>query len=394
MRRSFVGLTLAQSGFLLGLSPAIVGFALGRQLGLPAAVGSIVVGCWLTVALGAVAATMGWRYRAPTAELAVALLGRCGGRLLGLALAAAFVGWLRIHALAIEAAAGGDVPLATALLVGCAALSAAMVQRGNGWLVRLSAVQAPALVILFVYALGTCTSAGALAVAWPHWPSALLILAAGLSDVVDVPTRMHQAQSLGAAIGSVACTYGVVLPAMLVFGALLGQASAAPDLVAALAAGGPVYAYAVKMLLVTSATVANAGLLWSGSASLAVSLQNNNRRALRWSMASCGLVLSLGAIGASIEAVLAVLGTGLAAVGLVMQTAFVAGGAKAQHVAPALRRAHGAAALAAAGCGMATLAASRTFGFAEAWGVWVGAAGGVGFCLLLRILVHLRGARA
>lgn len=393
MQSSFVRLALTQSGFLLGLSPAIVGFLLGRTLGTGRAISSILAASAAVVALGFVSACLAVDYREPTARLARHFLGHYGARLVGFALAVSFVGWLRIHALAISAAAG-DVPGRGALLLTlCALASFLLVRRDNVWIARLSAVQAPALMALFAY---TWTRLGVAPLAHIHLqrpdPAAmLLIVAAGLSDVIDMPTLLHLARSRAGALGSVAVTYGLVLPGMLIFGVLVASDPSAADLVAALAAGGPGFALLVKILLVGSATVANAGLLWSGGTSLATAFARQDVGVLRWGMSGLGLVLSLTVVGASVEAVLSVLGAVTGGVGFVTLSAYLLDGARPVRArSPAQLRGHAIAAACSAGLGLVALVAARRLGAPEASGILVAATAGVVSSVSVRALAHHR----
>lgn len=387
MRPGFVRLALTQSGFLLGLSPAIVGFLLGRTLGAGRALSSIAAASAVVVLLGLCSASLAVGYREPTAQLARHFLGRQGARLVGLALAVSFVGWLRIHALAIEAAAGSHPARGATLLVCCATFSVALVRRGNVWIARLSAVQGPALMALFAYTwarLGAAPLAG-LHLGRPDPAAVLLIIAAGLSDVIDMPTLLHVARGRAAAMGSVAVTYGFVLPGMLAFGVLVATDPAAPSLVAALADGGPKFAATVKVLLVGSATVANAGLLWSGGTSLATAFARSDAAPLRWAMSALGLLLSLTVVGASVEAVLSVLGAVTGGVGFVVLTAYLLDGARARRErSNAQRRAHAVAAAAATALGLVASVLARWLGAPEASGILVAAAAGVLSTALVR----------
>lgn len=387
MRPGFVRLALTQSGFLLGLSPAIVGFLLGRTLGTARALSSIAAASAGVVLLGLCSASLAVGYREPTAALARHFLGRQGARLVGLALAVSFVGWLRIHALAIEAAADGHPAQSPALLAFCALASVVLVRRSNAWIARLSAVQGPALMALFAYTwtrLGVAPLTG-LRPERPDLAAVLLIVAAGLSDVIDMPTLLHVARSRAAALASVAVTYGLVLPGLLAFGVFVASDPAAPTLVAALAAGGPRFAVTVKVLLVGSATVANAGLLWSGGTSLATAFARSEAAPLRWGMSALGLLLSLTVVGASVEAVLSVLGAVTGGVGFVVLTAYLLDGARAQRErTTAQRRAHAVAAAAAAGFGLVALGLARRVGAPEASGILVAAAAGVLSTALVR----------
>lgn len=357
----FWRLALTQSGYLLGLTPAIVGFMLGRALGLGHAIASIFCACAITAALSLGSARLAVAYRAPTARLAQHFLGRYGSQWVGGALAFCLLGWFGLHVIALLEAVPlllvwpAELGMRLPLVVACAAVSLAIVWRDNIWIARINAVQAPALLLVLAYA--------ATSVLWrgeatygsftPNVAAVLMVVAAGLGDVIDMPVILHKASSLRAACGSVLFTYGLILPGMLCLGVLLAADNRCHALVAALAQGSMPWRLGISLLAVSSACVGNAGLLWSGGTSLAIACKQTPSSQFRALMAAGAVAVALSPIGTRIDALLNFLGIATGSVGFVMLTAFACDAGQAvTHMGWARQRGH-----------IVAVALSSAFGF-------------------------------
>ena len=329
----FLRLSLTQSANLMGLTPAIVGFAVARRIGLEAAAASIVLACTLTALMGSVSAAMAVAYGQPAAALSRHILGPLGPRLVGAALGTTLVGWFSLHAMALLQALPAltespRLPMPRGVfLLASAAVSLWVVRAGNQGIARINAVQGPLMVTTMAWAAWRNTS-------WqwhgdafvPNAACTAMIFAAGLGDVVDLPSVMHRASSRAAAVGAAWVSYGLVLPALLLLGAMLAQQPEATSAVSALAQGPLTWRVGVCGLAIGSACLGNAGLIYSGGLSMAAAFSRRPHFGWRAGVAVSAFLLSLSPVVDRLEPLLDFLGIATGSVGGCLLSTFVADG--------------------------------------------------------------------